>query len=65
MDIDLCGPSLPRMLGVEDKKLQQTSTGWKPVMVQQNLQVLSIGFMLKNKTDAVIFRGPMKNNYIK
>lgn len=33
--------------------------------VQENLGVMSIGFMLPNPDDAVIWRGPRKNGLIK
>ncbi|KAG8529751.1 uncharacterized protein KY384_005232 [Bacidia gigantensis] len=42
LDIDLTGPSIPRLLGLEDAKITQTSLGWKPVLVHpsQNLPPL-------------------------
>jgi hypothetical protein len=39
----------------------QSATGWSPVYVEDNLGVMSIGFMLQNPDDAVIWRGPRKN----
>jgi NUBPL iron-transfer P-loop NTPase len=39
--------------------------GWSPVYVEDNLGVMSIGFMLPNPDDAVIWRGPRKNGLIK
>jgi len=67
LDVDICGPSVPLMLGVEDKEIVQCSEGWVPVYAdaEQRLSVMSIGFLLKNKTDPVIFRGPKKNAMIK
>ena len=65
MDIDLCGPSLPRMFGVADESIHQSSFGWTPVYPQPNLAVISIGFLLGGKDDAVIWRGPKKNSLIK
>ncbi len=41
------------------------SSGWSPVYVEDNLGVMSIGFMLPNADDAVIWRGPKKNGLIK
>lgn len=62
LDIDLCGPSLPRILGVEDQKVRQSSEGWVPIFVDadQKLCVMSIGFLLQDKTTAVVWRGPKK-----
>ncbi|KAF8477298.1 cytosolic Fe-S cluster assembling factor nbp35 [Kalaharituber pfeilii] len=65
MDIDICGPSLPKMLGVEDEKIHTSSAGWSPVYVRDNLAVMSIQFMLPGKDDAIIWRGPKKNGLIK
>lgn len=32
LDIDICGPSQPRMLGVLDKQVHQSGSGWSPVV---------------------------------
>lgn len=65
LDIDICGPSIPRMLGLEGHEVHQSGSGWSPVYVEDNLGVMSIGFMLPSKDDAVIWRGPRKNGLIK
>ena len=39
--------------------------GWSPVSVQDNLGVMSIGFMLPNKDDPVVWRGPKKDGLIR
>ena len=45
--------------------MHQSAAGWSPVFLQENLGVMSVGFMLPSKTDAVIWRGPKKNGLIK
>lgn len=65
LDIDICGPSVPKMLGLEGQEIHQSNMGWSPVYVEENLGVMSIGFMLPNPDDAVIWRGPRKNGLIK
>ncbi|TKA33581.1 Cytosolic Fe-S cluster assembly factor NBP35 [Salinomyces thailandicus] len=65
MDTDICGPSIPKMMGVEDETIHVSSTGWEPVWVSENLGVMSVQFMLPNRDDAVIWRGPKKNGLIK
>jgi Mrp family chromosome partitioning ATPase len=65
LDIDICGPSIPRMLGLEDHEVHQSNEGWTPVYYEDNLAVMSIGFLLSNKNSAVIWRGPRKNGLIK
>eukprot|EP01112_Ceratiomyxa_fruticulosa_P002455 TRINITY_DN1256_c0_g1_i1.p1 TRINITY_DN1256_c0_g1~~TRINITY_DN1256_c0_g1_i1.p1 ORF type:complete len:320 (-),score=64.71 TRINITY_DN1256_c0_g1_i1:87-1046(-) len=65
MDIDICGPSIPRILGLEGEQVHQSATGWQPVFVRENLAVMSVGFLLESVDDAVIWRGPKKNGLIK
>lgn len=65
MDTDICGPSIPKMMGVESETVHVTSAGWEPVWVAENLGVMSVQFMLPNRDDAVIWRGPKKNGLIK
>ena len=65
MDTDICGPSIPKMMGVETETIHVSSTGWEPVWVSENLGVMSVQFMLPNRDDAVIWRGPKKNGLIK
>ncbi|KAM3713388.1 hypothetical protein ACB098_01G254000 [Castanea mollissima] len=65
LDIDICGPSIPKMLGLEGQEIHQSNLGWSPVYVDDNLGVMSIGFMLPDPDEAVIWRGPRKNGLIK
>ena len=43
LDIDICGPSIPKMLGLEGEEIHQSNAGWSPVYVEDNLGVMSIG----------------------
>eukprot|EP00842_Homolaphlyctis_polyrhiza_P001779 jgi/Hompol1/2601/HPOL_006070-RA len=65
VDLDICGPSLPKMLGLEGEQIHQSNSGWSPVFVSDNLSAMSIGFMLPNPDEAVIWRGAKKNGLIK
>lgn len=65
LDVDVCGPSVPTMMGLPNERLHATSSGWSPLYVLDNLCVMSIGFMLPSNSDAVIWRGPKKNGLIK
>ncbi|CAK7227012.1 cytosolic Fe-S cluster assembly factor nbp35 [Sporothrix curviconia] len=65
MDTDICGPSIPKMMGVEEETIHVSSAGWSPVWVTDNLGVMSIQFMLPNRDDAIIWRGAKKNGLIK
>ncbi len=65
MDLDICGPSLPRMLGAENEIIHQSNSGWSPVYVDDNLGLISIQFMLPESDAAIIWRGNKKNSLIK
>ena len=65
LDIDIHGPSIPKILNLETKAVQAIGDTILPVEVTENLKVMSIGFLLRGKDDAVIWRGPMKYKMIK
>jgi ATP-binding protein involved in chromosome partitioning len=65
LDIDIHGPSVPKLLGVEGLPLHGTEESLHPLEIGDNLRVMSIGFMLRESDDAVIWRGPMKFGVIK
>ncbi|WMV56825.1 hypothetical protein MTR67_050210 [Solanum verrucosum] len=65
LDIDICGPSIPKMLGLEGREIRRSNCGWIPVYVESNLGVISIGFTIPNPDEAVIWRGPRKTGLIK
>lgn len=64
-DVDICGPSIPHMLGVTNHDVRQSSLGWEPVYANETLSVMSVAFLLDSVNDAVIWRGPRKNGLIK
>ena len=64
LDVDIHGPSIPTMLGLENETLKGTEGELHPVEFG-GLKVMSIGFLLHNPDDAVIWRGPMKMGVIK
>jgi len=65
MDVDICGPSIPTMLGIENESIHGTSSGMTPAYVSDNLAAVSVGFLLDDEEDAVVWRGPKKNGMIK
>lgn len=65
LDLDICGPSIPRMMGLEGRDVHKSAEGWSPVYVENDLAVMSIGFLLPNQDDAVIWRAPKKTGLIK
>ncbi len=65
MDVDIHGPSIPKMLGLEGNTLRGTETGLAPIVYSDNLRVISIGFILRSQNDAVIWRAPLKHKLIR
>ncbi len=64
LDTDFHGPSIPKLLGLEGSRLTSDGEKVNPVTMGA-LSVISVDFMLGNRTDAVIWRGPMKMKVIK
>jgi len=60
LDVDIHGPSIPKILGCEGRALNSDGQAILPAAVRERLTLMSIGFLIGNKTDAVIWRGPMK-----
>ncbi len=67
MDVDLHGPSIPRMLGLKGELQMGTGTGKaRPVRYLPNMDVISIESLLgDNKDAATIWRGPVKIGVIR
>ncbi|OHB61741.1 MAG: chromosome partitioning protein ParA [Planctomycetes bacterium RBG_13_60_9] len=65
LDIDIHGPSVPKILNLEGRIPHAMAGTILPVEVGTNLKVMSIGFLLSSSDDAVIWRGPMKYQMIK
>jgi Mrp family chromosome partitioning ATPase len=59
LDVDIHGPSLPTMLGVESAPVAVVADALVPVEVD-GVKVMSMGFLLGNRDEAVVWRGPMK-----
>ncbi|KAI3364991.1 hypothetical protein L3Q82_001158 [Scortum barcoo] len=66
LDVDLCGPSIPRMLSVGRPDVHQCDAGWVPVYTsaEKSLSLMSIGFLLEDPDEAVVWRGPKKTAMI-
>jgi ATP-binding protein involved in chromosome partitioning len=65
LDIDIHGPSIPKMLGVEGKIPEPSKIGISPIYYSEKLKVMSIAFLLQNNDTPVIWRGPLKMTAIK
>ena len=64
LDIDIHGPSVPKLLRLEGTRLTAYDEKIEPVLYGDSLKVMSIASMLSNPNEAVIWRGPMKHNMI-
>ncbi len=65
MDVDLHGPSIPRMLGLKEE-LSAGGTGKPhPVKCLPNMEVISIEVLMGDKDAATIWRGPLKGGVIR
>lgn len=64
LDIDLHGPSIPKMLGLNDSQLQNGPEGLLPVKYLHNMKVISVGFLLGSDDEALVWRGPAKTALI-
>lgn len=65
LDVDIHGPNVPKMLGVEGKRVGGQPDKLEPYRYSDNLCVMSISFLLQSPDSAVIWRGPLKWNVIK
>jgi Mrp family chromosome partitioning ATPase len=68
LDIDIHGPSVPQLLHIENAQIVGSDDGLAPVEVEYGagtLNVMSIGFLLPGRDDAVIWRGPRKFGLIR
>lgn len=60
LDLDIHGPNVPKMLGLEGHQLTTLGKMIQPVRVTGNLSVVSMAFLLPDISTPVIWRGPMK-----
>jgi Mrp family chromosome partitioning ATPase len=66
LDVDLHGPNVPKMLGVERGELQKRPDGTVgPVYYSPNLKFMSVEPLLPDKDSAVMWRGPLKMSAIR
>ncbi|MFZ5427847.1 MAG: P-loop NTPase [Thermodesulfobacteriota bacterium] len=65
MDVDVHGPSIPRITGLAGTKPRMAGDAILPVEWNWNLKVVSMGFFLADPDEPVIWRGPVKGGVIK
>jgi len=65
MDVDMHGPDIPRMLGLEGMLDLSENQKLRPMRYSENLSAVSIEALTQNKDDAIIWRGPIKYSAIR
>ncbi|KAN0048094.1 hypothetical protein ACTA71_002486 [Dictyostelium dimigraforme] len=68
LDVDICGPSIPKLMGVDKMQIINSEYGWIPPKVQQanhDIKVMSVGFLLGSPDAPVIWKGPRKTTMIR
>ena len=65
LDVDIHGPNVPKMLGLEGIHLTGSGQSIEPASLNDNLKVISIAFMLDSPDTPVIWRGPLKMTVIR
>ncbi|AJY71984.1 ATPase [Geobacter sulfurreducens] len=65
LDVDLHGPSIPTLLGIEGKLPASDGGRIEPVAYSEKLTVMSVGLLLRDQSEAVVWRGPAKHGVIK
>jgi Mrp family chromosome partitioning ATPase len=64
MDVDLHGPDIPRMLGLEGMLDLSENRKLRPASFSENLKAVSIESLSMDKDNAIIWRGPIKYSAI-
>ena len=65
LDIDLHGPSIPKMMGLSGQKVTVEKGALKPLAYNQKLGIISMASILDDRETAVIWRGPRKGGAIR
>jgi Mrp family chromosome partitioning ATPase len=65
MDVDIHGPNIPKMFGLEDADMLVENDKLVPVTAAHGLKVMSMAFLLPEKDSPVAWRGPIKMGAIR
>ncbi|HBE45128.1 MAG TPA: chromosome partitioning protein ParA [Deltaproteobacteria bacterium] len=63
--MDIHGPSVPKLLGITEKRVTVQNEEIVPVELSKNTKVVSMGLLLDASEQAIIWRGPLKANVIR
>lgn len=59
LDGDITGPSIPRMLGLDNADIKVDEAGMHPALTKDGIYVMSMNLLTQFEEQAVIWRGPM------
>ena len=65
LDVDIHGPDIPRMLGLQGMMGVSEGRRMTPMRFSENLTAVSMESLMQDKDEAVIWRGPMKHGAIR
>ena len=66
LDADITGPSIPRLMGVQDQRaFSKDGVNISPVVSKDGIKTMSINFMVADENQPVVFKGPLISNTIK
>lgn len=65
MDVDIHGPDVPRMLGIQGMMGLSPNQKLIPMNFSENLSAVSIESLSASRDDAIIWRGPIKHSVIR
>jgi ATP-binding protein involved in chromosome partitioning len=65
LDVDIHGPNIAKMLGIEDKRLIGSDLGIEPIEVLPGLKAVSLALLFEDRDQPIIWRGPLKMITIK
>ena len=65
LDLDMHGPDVPKLLGIEDRELGTDGERIVPVRVSDRLGAVSMAFLLTDRDTPIIWRGPLKMGAIR
>ena len=60
LDIDITGPNIPKMMGLDGQRLHVESGRIHPAQGHLGVKVISMAFLLDSEDTPVVWRGPIK-----
>lgn len=65
MDADITGPSIPRILGIEEERALMYPEGIRALTLDNGLKAMSLNLLIEEEKNPVIWRGPIITNTVK